>query len=114
VLEHALPLVRRFGKLVVLGDTGTPSQQRLTKDVVTRGIHIQGAHDTNPPPLSSDYAPWSHKQMVQLFFAYLARGDMRTTDMITHRFDPHNAPEAYRLLRVDRSNTLGVVFDWPQ
>jgi len=112
VLEQALPLVRRFGKLVVLGDTGTPSQQRLTKDVVTRGIRLQGAHDTNPPPLTSDYAPWSHKQMVQLFFAYLARGDMRTADLITHRFDPHNAPEAYRLLREDRPGTLGVVFDW--
>jgi 2-desacetyl-2-hydroxyethyl bacteriochlorophyllide A dehydrogenase len=34
VLEHALPLVRRFGRLLLLGDTGTPSQQRLTRDVV--------------------------------------------------------------------------------
>jgi 2-desacetyl-2-hydroxyethyl bacteriochlorophyllide A dehydrogenase len=114
VLEQALPLVRRLGKLSVLGDTGTPSQQRLTKDVVTRGIRIQGAHDTNPPPQTSDYAPWSHKQMVQLFFAYLARGDMRTADLVTHRFDPRQAPEAYRLLREDRPNTLGVVFDWNQ
>lgn len=112
VLEAALPLVRRFGKMVVLGDTGTPSQQRFTKDVVTRGLRVLGAHDTNPPPVTSDYAPWSHKQMVQLFFKYLARGDMRTADLITHRFPPQQAPEVYRLLKEDRPNTLGVVFDW--
>ncbi len=112
VLEHALPLVRRFGKLMVLGDTGSPSQQHMTKDLVTRGIRVFGAHDTNPPPVTSDYAPWSHKQMVQLFFKYLRRGDMRTGDLITHRFDPREAPAAYRLLQEDRANTLGVLFDW--
>ncbi len=112
VLEHALPLVRRFGTMMVLGDTGSPSRQRLTKDVVTRGITIRGAHDTNPPPVASDYAPWSHKQMVQLFFRYLARGEMRTSDLITHRFDPGDAARAYGLMQEDRSSTLGVLFDW--
>lgn len=112
VLEHALPLVRRFGKLLVLGDTGSPSQQHLTKDVMTRGLHILAAHDTHAPPVSSEYTPWSHKQMIQLFFKYLVRGDMRTADLITHRFDPCNAPDAYGLLQEDRANTLGVVFDW--
>lgn len=112
VLEHALPLVRRFGKMMVLGDTGTPSRQHLTKDVVTRAIRILGAHDTNPPLVSSDHTPWSHRQMIQLFFKYLARGEMRTGDLITHRFRPNEAPDAYRLLQEERSSTLGVVFDW--
>lgn len=112
VLEHALPLVRRFGTMMVLGDTGSPSQQRLTKDVVTRGITIRGAHDTNPTPQANDYTPWSHKEMVQLFFRYLARGDMRTRDLNTHTFDPLRAADAYRLLQEDRPSTVGVLFDW--
>jgi 2-desacetyl-2-hydroxyethyl bacteriochlorophyllide A dehydrogenase len=114
VLEHALPLARRFGTLLLLGDTGSPAQQRLTKDVVTRGLHIIGAHDTNPPPVAGDHTPWSHKQMVRLFFQYLADGKMRTADLITHRFAPRKAPEAYRLLQEDRPNTLGVLFDWTE
>ena len=50
VFPSALRLLRRFGRLVLLGDTGTPTEQRLTGDVVTRGLQIIGAHDSNPHP----------------------------------------------------------------
>jgi threonine dehydrogenase-like Zn-dependent dehydrogenase len=112
VLEHALPLVRRLGCLLLLGDTGTPSQQRLTRDVVPRGIRIVGAHDTNSPAVASEFARWSHREMIQLFFTYLTRGDMRVADLVTHRYTPQEAPEAYRMLRDERPEAMGVLFDW--
>lgn len=114
VLEKALPLVRRFGRLILLGDTGSPGSQRLTPDVVTRGIRIIGAHDGNPPPESTDWAPWDHPRMTDLFFAYLERGDMRVSDLVTHRYSPADAPEAYRMLREERASAMGVIFDWSQ
>jgi threonine dehydrogenase-like Zn-dependent dehydrogenase len=76
VFPEALRLLRRFGRLVLLGDTGTPAEQRLTGDVVTRGLRIVGAHDSNPPAESTDHAYWSHPRMTELFFTYLQRGDM--------------------------------------
>ena len=112
VLCHALPLVRRFGRLLLLGDTGTPSKQTLTKDVVTRGVQIIGAHDGYPPPAASDYAHWSHANQVALVFTYLLRGDMRVSDMVTHRYAPEDAPEAFRMLRDERPSAMGVLFDW--
>ena len=45
VFAEALQLAARFGRVVVLGDTGSPSGQHLTADVVTRGLTIVGAHD---------------------------------------------------------------------
>ena len=51
VFAKALPLVRDFGTLVLLGDTGTPSEQRLTPDVIRRGVRIhagQGMSCTKP------------------------------------------------------------------
>src|SRR4051794_1490295 len=59
VLPAALRLLRRFGRLVLLGDTGTPTDQRLTSDVITKGLRIIGAHDNNPPAESSEHAYWS-------------------------------------------------------
>jgi len=50
--------------------------------------------------------------MYRLFFTYVARGDMRVNDLITHRFTPQEAPQAYHMLRHDRSSAMGVVFDW--
>lgn len=112
VFSSALRLVRRFGKLVLLGDTGTPSEQRLTGDVVLNGLHVIGAHDSNPPPTSTDHAYWSNLRMGHLFFNYLKRGEMRVSDLVTHRYAPQEAPEAYRVLREERATAMGVIFDW--
>jgi threonine dehydrogenase-like Zn-dependent dehydrogenase len=112
VFSAALPLARRFGKLLLLGDTGSPSEQCLTSDVVTRGVRIIGAHDNNPPPAATDHAWWTHANMARLFFTYLERGQMRVGDLITHRFRPEDAAAAYDLLTRDRSTAMGVVFEW--
>jgi len=112
VFAPALQLARRFGKLLLLGDTGTPSEQRLTSDVIVRGVRIIGAHDNNPPAEASDHAYWTHANMTRLFFAYLERGQMNVGDLVTHRYAPEAAPEAYRMLMTDRSSAMGVIFDW--
>jgi len=112
VFAPALTLLRRFGKLILLGDTGEPSQQFLTGDVITKGLRIIGTHASNPPEVSTDHTPWTQEEMFRLFFTYVARGDMRVNDLITHRFSPHEAPQAYHMLRHDRSSAMGVVFDW--
>ena len=128
VFASALALPRRFGRLVLLGDAGSPSAQYLTGDVVTKGLSIIGAHDSNPPAQSTDHAYWSHQRMADLFYTYLLRRDMRVTDLITHRYSPADAPEAYRMLREQRATAIpsplrgegqgeaamGVLFDWTQ
>ncbi len=112
VLPAALPLARRFGTLLLLGDAGAPSEQRLTLDVVTRGVRIVGAHDNNPPATATDHAWWTHANMACLFFSYLARGQMRVCDLVTHRFPAHEAAAAYELLSRDRASAMGVVLEW--
>jgi 2-desacetyl-2-hydroxyethyl bacteriochlorophyllide A dehydrogenase len=112
VFSQTLPLLRRFGKLLLLGDTGLPSEQRLTADIVLKGLKVIGAHDSNPPVESTDHAYWTHPRMANLFFAYLQRGDMRVADLVTHRYSPQDAADAYEMLRTDRASAMGVVFDW--
>ena len=112
VFAPALGLVRRFGTLLLLGDTGTPGDQRLTSDVVTRGVQIAGVHDSHTTPTVTDTDFWTEHNMERLFFSYIARQQMNVADLITHRFSPLEAPQAYHLLQTDRSNVMGVVFDW--
>lgn len=114
VLGSALALLRRFGRLVLLGDTGSPTAQHLTGDVVTKGLTILGAHDGNPPAQSTDHAYWSHRRMADLFYTYVLRGEMRVADLITHRYSPADAPQTYRMLREERATAMGVLFDWTQ
>ncbi|MGC8668763.1 MAG: zinc-dependent alcohol dehydrogenase [Chthonomonadales bacterium] len=112
VFPHCLRMARRLGKVVLLGDTGSPAKQCLTPDVVTRGLRIIGSHDSNAPQTGADPTVWDHHRMADLFFDYVQRGDMRVSDLVTHRYAPHEAPEAYAMLRERRSEALGVIFDW--
>ena len=80
--------------------------------VFTKDLSIIGAHDGNPPPVSTDHAYWSNLRMGELFFSYLAQGRMQVADLITHRYAPTDAPQAYHMLQTARSSAMGVIFDW--
>jgi 2-desacetyl-2-hydroxyethyl bacteriochlorophyllide A dehydrogenase len=112
VFAPALAMVRRLGRLVLLGDTGTPSQQHLTGDVVTRGITIVGAHDSLPPAEDNAWYPWTHRRMAELFFDLLLQGRMNVRELTSHVVSPTDAPDVYRGLVERRGDYLGVVFDW--
>ncbi|GCE10774.1 zinc-dependent alcohol dehydrogenase [Tengunoibacter tsumagoiensis] len=112
VFAQALQLLRPFGRLVILGDTGSPTQQHLTKDVITKGISIVAAHDMHGEFVASERCYWNNLHQGELFFEYIRRGDMRVHDLITHRYAPQQAAEAYRMLTRERSSAMGVIFDW--
>ncbi len=105
-------LVRRFGKLVLLGDTGCPSEQRLVNEFLWRGLRLVGTFSGDPPAVATDHTFWTRPNMARLFFDYVLRGQMRVADLITHRYRPDEAAAVYAQLLSDRSDTLGVVFDW--
>lgn len=111
VLPHALALARDHGTLLMLGDCPVPSRQCLTYDVVSRQVKIVG---TRSSWLPDAHRRWTPQRQTDLLFAYLRRGEMRLADLISHRFTPDRAPEAYDLLFRNREETLGVVFDWTQ
>ena len=112
VFAQALKLLRRFGRLVLLGDTGTPGEQRLTHDVMKKDLRIFGAHDVNPPAQSSDFARWSRREMIALFFKLIERGQVRVDDLITHRYSPEDASATYQMLQTNRAEAMGVLFDF--
>jgi 2-desacetyl-2-hydroxyethyl bacteriochlorophyllide A dehydrogenase len=109
VFPMALPLVRKFGTLMLIGDSPTPSRQVLTHDIITRQISIRGTHNESLEPGISS---WDRARQIELFYTYLQRDQMRVTDLITSRHTPDEAPAVYAKLMNDRADTLGVVFDW--
>ncbi len=109
VFPMALPLARKFGKVILQGDSPHPSKQHLTHDVLTRQLRVMGSHNEALPP---QYAHWTAKRQAELFMQYVQRKQMRFADLITHRFDPAKAGEVYAQLDSDRGDSAGVIFDW--
>lgn len=106
VFAAALGLVRKFGRVVVLGDTGSPASQHLTSDVVLRGLTIAGAHDSHVD------ATWTIQRIHRLFTRLHADGRFNLSGLITNRFAPEQCAEAYETAGRNRGETMGIVFDW--
>ncbi|WP_167355913.1 zinc-dependent alcohol dehydrogenase [Paenibacillus oryzisoli] len=106
VLAQATQLVKPLGRVILLGDTATPSVQGMGRNVVSNSVSILGIHAL------MNYKGWQHPEMADLFLTYLLQGRMDVTPLITHRFSPLDAPQAYDLLVHNRSSAMGVLFDW--
>ena len=108
IFASALTAAARFGKVVLLGDTGYPDRQHLTSDVMTKGLSIQATHD------SHDRHGWTQRKVDALFFASVLAGRFDVDGLITHEFSPDQCVEAYALATNSREQALGVLFDWSQ
>jgi threonine dehydrogenase-like Zn-dependent dehydrogenase len=112
VFAGAQKLLRRFGKLVLIGDTGSPAGQHLTGEVIRKSLQIVASHAMNAPAEATDWGWWTRANMVELFYTYLRDGRMRVSDLNTHSFAPSECQTAYQKLLHDRSSTMGCHFDW--
>ena len=112
VLADASTLLRPMGKLVLLGDSPSPSKQRLGPRIVGDSLTILGVHASVAPKVATPRDRWTIAAMTTLFFQFLRTGRMDVDRLISHRFSPIDAPEVYAALQRDRSPYLGVLFDW--
>lgn len=106
VLAQAIQLVKPLGRVILLGDTSTPSKQEMGRNVVSNSVSIQGIHSL------MDYKGWNHPAMSALFLSYIAQGRMDVQSLITHRYSPLEAAKVYESLVNNRSSAMGVLFDW--
>lgn len=106
VFEMALTIPRHSGTVVLLGDTGTPANQHLTPDVLTRGVRVHGCHISHETP------DWHELKIHQRFYDLVQAGRFSVEGLNTHRFSPRDAVGAYKLTTEKRTETMGVWFDW--
>ena len=112
VLPLTFPMLRRLGRVVLLGDTPLPSQQHLGPGVVSNSLAILGIHGSMSPEYASEYQPWTQNEMTALFYDYLLQGRMNVKDLITCQISPLEAPKTYQQLLSDRSGQIGIILDW--
>jgi threonine dehydrogenase-like Zn-dependent dehydrogenase len=112
VLADASTLLRPLGRLILLGDSPSPSRQHLGPRIVGDSISVLGVHASIAPEVRTPRDRWTMAAMTDLFFLLLRTGRMDVDGLISHRFTPGEAPEVYGRLQTHRSGYLGVLFDW--
>jgi 2-desacetyl-2-hydroxyethyl bacteriochlorophyllide A dehydrogenase len=108
VFAATLSIAAPFGKVVLLGDTGYPSRQALSSDMMTKGLTIVATHDHH------DRGGWTQRRIDQLFFKLVHDGLFTLDGLITHEFVPRDCEAAYALVSDHREEAVGVLFDWTQ
>lgn len=105
-------LARKFGRLVLLGDTPTPEKQHLGPGVLFQSLSILAIHGYAVPDKTSAFTPWTVETMSDVFFEYLLQNKLNVADLVTNRYSPLQAPEVYMDLWKDRYSDVGVILDW--
>jgi 2-desacetyl-2-hydroxyethyl bacteriochlorophyllide A dehydrogenase len=115
-LLQAFQITEDYGTIILIGDSPDPSQQRLTSDLLVRGLTLIGAHSTHAsfddPP--SNASMLTHAELAASFFESVSERKLDVSSMITHRFSPDSVTLAYKLAARRESGTMGVLFDWKQ
>jgi 2-desacetyl-2-hydroxyethyl bacteriochlorophyllide A dehydrogenase len=107
VLPEALSLAADRGRVIAVGDPGSPASQHLTPDIITRGVSITGVHGTHTD------GGWDFARVAGIYHEMVLDGRFRIDDSInTHTFAPAQAAEAYRVAEHDRATAMGIIFDW--
>ncbi|TAK22145.1 MAG: hypothetical protein EPO26_12750 [Chloroflexota bacterium] len=106
------PLIRRGGRLILLGSARGPSTIDFHDDVHTYGLRVIGAHASNTPQHESPGNPWTNERNAALFLDLLEARSIGVADLITHRFSWREGPAVFEQLLADRTQFRGVILDW--
>lgn len=106
VFECIQKLAPRYARIVMLGNTGTPHEQRLTDHLIHDGLTVTGAQDVH------EYGGWTQQGVQTLLLRMLADGRISVAGLNTNTFNPADCQSAYELPWQDRGATMGIVFDW--
>jgi 2-desacetyl-2-hydroxyethyl bacteriochlorophyllide A dehydrogenase len=106
VFAAALKVVADHGTVVILGDTGQPTHQFLTGDVINRNLTVRGSHDR------FSTAEWHGASITRLLYDLVESGRFSLKGLTSHVFKPEQCAEAYATANRDRASTMGILFDW--
>lgn len=105
-------LKKPFGRFVLLSSPRGPTTFDFHDLSNANSSRIIGAHQTSTAEIETPYSPWTKRRHVALFYDWLRSGEFSLAGLVTHRFKPAQASDAYGMLLTDRSKAMGVVFEW--
>lgn len=107
-------VLRDEGRMVVLSSPRAATSFDF-HDYCNRGSYtIIGSHNMSHPKHASADNPWTITRHVSYFFDLLAAGRLDLQYLKSHSIPYREAPQMYRNLKKDRSDTMGIVLQWPR
>jgi threonine dehydrogenase-like Zn-dependent dehydrogenase len=117
-LPPALPLVGRFGEVILLGTPRGAYETDLTE--ILRHVHLdglgnvtfKGAHEWRYPVKPDHFVKHSIQRNAELALDLIGSGNLQVAPLHSHTLPPEQAELAYNGLKHQKDEYIGVVFDW--
>lgn len=106
-------LARKFGRVVALGSPRWPAPVDMMK-LHLKALDCVGAIVSSAPRPSEERNRWHRPANGRLFLELVAEGLMNVGELVTHRFEPDQAEQAFVTAIGEAEPCLGVVFVWPE
>jgi 2-desacetyl-2-hydroxyethyl bacteriochlorophyllide A dehydrogenase len=106
VLPDALRLATNHGRVVLIGTSGHPTRIHLTEDMHFKGLSVVAAHDMH------DEDGFTEPRVIRLLYRLAETNRFPLDALVTHRFAPEQAADAYALADERRGDTMGIAFDF--
>lgn len=116
----AAQLTGKKGEVILLGSPRKPLQANVTE--LLRRIHVweygcvtfKGAHEWSLPIHEDEegFIKHSIERNTRIILRLIDEGKLKVAPLLTHKLSPDRCVEAYRGLRENPDEYIGVVFDW--
>ncbi len=113
-----LPLVGRYGEVILVGIVRGAHQTNLTHllDFIhldpLGNVTFKGAHEWRYPVARDPFVKHSIERNSEIAMDLIRAGDLQVAPLHTHTLSPYEAEKGYRGLQREKDSYVGVVFDW--
>lgn len=114
VIPPAFKYAANGGRIICVGALEQPLTVNLHEDFIRRELSLIAAFQPFCPTEPSLYWKWTQQANRELLLELIAERKIRLADMLTHRFQPRDAPEVYKRIKSGDPSMLGVLFEWNQ
>ncbi len=117
-LPPALPLLGRYGEVILLGTPRGAYETDLTTTLShvhldgKGNLNFKGAHEWRYPVKPDHFVKHSIARNALLAMELIAAGELKLAPLHSHTLKPEQAEEAYKGLKSQKDEYIGVVFDW--
>jgi len=113
VIPQEFKVIKRQGKIVILSSPrGTTANFDFHDLCNSPSYTIIGAHNSSHPNFETPYNQWTQKRHAELFFNFLADGEIDMKPLISHIGSYTEAVKFYQILLEDRTQAMGIVMQW--
>ena len=122
-LNYAMKLVRKHGRVVVVGAVGMDVQRgdfyKKEADLLISCSYGPGRYDPNYEELGTDYplgfVRWTENRNMQAVLDLMSCGKLDVSSLITHTFEIKDAPEAYKVVTGEiNEKHIGIMLHYPE